>query len=290
MKFINKFYTEGWNVAYKRKEETNYKVIKNNIDSWTADPFIFEYDGDVYIFGEVYEYEYPRGAIGYSKLINGKFSKWKIVIKEKFHLSFPYIIEENGNIYIYPESSANHEFYRYKCILFPDIWIKENVFIDNIMLCDTVFFDKNNRRYGFTYDITNNKNQLRMFEIKNNKLKFLEDSIITDDISIARPGGKVIVQNSEFIRVSQDCKKFYGKAINFVKFDYENGKYKENLIRKIEISEIKILSNQKFKGIHTYNSSKNYEVIDLKFRKIILSSIIYRVINIIRRNFNKWKK
>jgi len=31
---FNKLFTTGWNIAYKNKNESEYTIIKNNVDSW----------------------------------------------------------------------------------------------------------------------------------------------------------------------------------------------------------------------------------------------------------------
>ena len=110
---FNKLFTTGWNIAYKNKNESEYTIIKNNVDCWVADPFLFEKDNKLYIFAEMYKFNRMKGSIGYCQIENGKQTKWKEIIHEDYHLSFPNVIEENGEIYLYPESSENNNFYSY---------------------------------------------------------------------------------------------------------------------------------------------------------------------------------
>lgn len=284
----NKLYTIGWNIAIKNKNEKKYHVLKNNIGSWVADPFLVEKDNQLYIFGEMYEYRCHKGSICYSKYDGKYFSRWKKIIDEPYHISFPNIEIDNKKMYMYPESSASNEFYRYKCIEFPNIWKKEKVYLNNVQICDTVFFTSEEKKYGLTYDIKNEANLLELFEF-NDKDEILSQKkkIITDDLRIARPGGKVIYNGKEKIRVAQDCSDFYGKSLNFLKFDIINNQYKEKIVKKMTIDDIEIDSKFKFHGLHTYNTSKNYEVIDVKFRKILLSNIFWKIINKIRKLVKK---
>ena len=111
MNLLKKLFVVGWNVAYRKKGQKEYKVIKNHFTSWSADPFVFEYNNEVYIFAEIFNLSRYRGCIGYTKLVDGKFTKWKEVIVEDYHLSFPNIQVEDGNIYIYPETQKSKIFY-----------------------------------------------------------------------------------------------------------------------------------------------------------------------------------
>lgn len=62
-------------------EAVPFRAIKNNLRYWVADPFVFERDGETYIFAELFDYLRRRGVIGYSKLkANGSFSSWKEII------------------------------------------------------------------------------------------------------------------------------------------------------------------------------------------------------------------
>ena len=147
-----------YHVAYKKRGDTEYKVIENNSNSWVADPFIFKHKNNIYIFGEYFITEKEKGAIAYSKWNGKSFEKWKIVIEEDYHLSFPNIFEEGDEIYICPESNQSNELYLYKAIEFPDKWEKVHIICNNIKCVDTVFLKRGNKKFCFTYDL-NEKNE-----------------------------------------------------------------------------------------------------------------------------------
>ncbi len=283
MKLKDKLYTIGWNVAYKKKNDKKFTVIKNNYNSWTADPFIFEYHGDVYIFGELYNYDRWQGCLGYTKLVNGKFSKWHEIIIEDYHLSFPNICIENDDIYIYPESEQNNSFYRYKAVNFPDEWQKEKVYVNNRKLVDSVFFNIKDKKYFMSYDISKEPKQLFICPVKKDNIEIEKRIVINEDDSEARLGGNILIYNHELIRVAQDCKDFYGKSLKFFKMKFDGKNYSEELLKEIDVSDVDLNSKNKFHGIHTYNCSENYEVIDLKFKKIIFYGIFGKAKKMIRK-------
>ena len=73
---------------------------------WIADPFLFDYGKNTFLFYEVYDRIKRKGLIGYSIIDSeGIITEPQIVLEEKHHLSFPYVFEYKGGIYMMPESA-----------------------------------------------------------------------------------------------------------------------------------------------------------------------------------------
>lgn len=266
-KIINFFTEDYYCVAYKTKVMKKFKIVKCKKNYWAADPFLFQNDGKTYLFAELMNKKRNKGEIGYCEFIDGKWSEWNIVIKENYHLSFPNIFLENGNIYICPEANESKQIYLYKAKVFPQKWEKDKILLDNISCCDTVFFDLDGRKYGFTYRIDLKPKQLLLFEIKNDKIVFIDNNPINSDDASARCGGKVINREGKFIRVGQDCKETYGKGLVFCEFSMENNQYSEKIIERKYIDDYQTERVFLKRGVHTYNYIDNLEVIDIKFKK-----------------------
>lgn len=98
-------FAESWNIAWRNRpvaslledRGTPFIILKNSFRYWAADPFIFNYNGELYIFAELYDYITRKGVIGYCKWNGVRFGRWKKVIEEDYHLSYPYIFERDGN-------------------------------------------------------------------------------------------------------------------------------------------------------------------------------------------------
>ena len=154
-----KMFADSWNVAYRIKnsdiihdKESPFIVVENAPHCWAADPFIIERCGKTYIFAELYGIVKGRGVIGYYELTPEE-SKWKPVIIEPWHLSYPYIYCENNDIYMIPEANESKTLYCYRAIKFPDQWERLAPIRENVRYVDTSLFKWNGKEMALTYQI-----------------------------------------------------------------------------------------------------------------------------------------
>ena len=246
--------------------DTPFTVIPNTKEYWCADPFLFEKDGTLYAFFEVLDYSKRKGLLGYRTVSENGFGNINIIYEDECHLSFPFIYEENGEIYMVPESSKSNTLFRLKCKRFPDVWEKEKVLLEDEVV-DTVIFDKDNVRYYVSQRVDSEKlyNRLDVFYDDNGELKEIEGNPQKLDSCTARGAGKVFSFDGGLIRPSQDCGTSYGEKLNFNKIiRLDKSCYKEKLIKTVNCSDIKLDADNNFDGIHTYNKLGNVEIIDLR--------------------------
>lgn len=289
-------FVEGWHVAFRNKKsgsilediKTKFSVIPNCWHGWCADPFVFEYKNEVYIFAELFDYIKDYAGIGYCVLDKktNKFSKWKVVVQEEFHMSYPFIFEKDGSVYMIPETSGNHSLILYKAEQFPDVWVKEKVLLDDVQIVDTTLDDiKEEGTLGLTYKLMqDSKWELWALRFSEDKVCFAESGPISSDDATARPGGRFFDYNGKKVRVSQDCEKSYGYALNFMELiNFSQDHFTEKLIKYISPDDICVDRQIKITGIHTYNATDSYEVIDIK-------SVDYNVLYFFFRIFRKMKR
>lgn len=286
-------FAESWNVAWRRGNpgkilsdiETPFNIIRNSFRYWAADPFVYEKNGEVHLFAELYDYILRRGVIGYCKLDGSRNSRWIPIIVEKYHLSYPCIIEYEGNIYLMPESSEAKELVLYQAVDFPHKWGKRYVLREGVSFADTTPIKWKEYGWALTHDVEDPYNpQLILIDLKN-----LQDDVYVENVDMfqSRPAGQTFQHETKYIRPAQlslDCDKGYGKAILFYTYFIENKmKYDEKLIRKLYPEELKYSKKIFADGMHTYNASQNYEVIDLKTRRFNILNFMFRLVNKIKR-------
>src|SRR5204862_6039543 len=82
-------------------------VVRNPPGRFLADPFVATREGDTVIFVEDFDFASGKGAISALRLLPaGRYELIPNVIEESFHLSFPYLFEYAGELYMVPESQA----------------------------------------------------------------------------------------------------------------------------------------------------------------------------------------
>lgn len=275
MKFLNR--KSVWQIAIRKTgnpvglpdTKVPFRKVRNPYWGWAADPFLFEKDGKLYLFAELYSWLNKRGFLGYAVVgKHGHIGRWKTVIKEDYHLSYPFIFEHNGDIYLCPESYQANSIYLYKAVKFPNVWEKAEVLVDDVICCDTTLVRIGGRVYGVTCGGDND--QLLLFRLNGAKggLEFSTSNPVVSDRSTARPAGKFIfTKNGEIFRVSQDCSKKYGGALNFIKVEFDWQNYSEEIVVKWTPRDVMIdRLKEKCDGVHTFNRLGDFEVIDFHFQ------------------------
>lgn len=276
-------------VAYKQttsndrlKRESKFHVIKNNYMSWTADPFPIEKDGELYIFAEVYLYKKAKGVIGYSKLTDKGFTKWKVVIEEVYHLSFPNLFWKDNVLYMCPESHQNNTLHLYRCVRFPDQWVKDKeIAVGDFN--DTICYEKDNQKFLMTYKLDNS---FHIYKMENNQLIDNDVSNSITDINTLRPAGKILTTSDGTNKmVTQIGKPLYGSGLVFKEFNLCWPDYKERELFRLTADDLNIDKRRNYIGLHTFNVSENYTVVDLIWEEIVWQRIFFRCLRKIRKLF-----
>lgn len=286
----SKLYTDSWYIAYRRKssniikdKSSKFNVIENASKCWAADPFVVEVEGKIFIFAELYDYTRGRGVIGYYELDNLE-KKWRIAINEPYHLSYPHIYQKGNDIYLMPEAIASQSLYCYRAISFPDKWEKLEPIRKNVRYADTSIFEWKDKELALTYRmLENGQYDLVLLDLQDQT----KDKVIElTDIDLRRPGGKIC--SKECIRVAQNCREGYGKGLIFYHYNIDQyGNYTEKEIERLSPEQMTLSKNLYLDGMHTYNVSEHYEVIDIKTRTIGLLQLALRVKGKIKRTIMK---
>jgi len=260
-----------WNIAYTRESwKTNLnksKITKipNPNNRWFADPFVVKQNQFHYIFFEDYNLISKKGSISCIKIDNKNKTKYyKEIIKENFHLSFPFIFKYNTSYYMIPETHENKSVRLYKCHKFPNKWKFFKKIMTNIDCVDPIIFKFKNNWVLVVSKAKNEylHNKLCVYISKNplstNWKPLISNPVITSDV-FGRNAGLIQESKKEIYRISQaHLPGNYGAYISVNKIlTILKNKYNEKKVKKILPPKKKTMS-----VIHTLNYVKNFTVFD----------------------------
>ncbi len=213
-----------WTVQIKNLSQTRRGIRtqinpKRGTNDFCADPFLWEHDGKMYCFFEYFDYTRKLGKISYVCLEDASTGVISDALVEDFHLSFPYIFEFQGEIYLCPETSAINEIRIYRCLDFPSKWVYSETIMKDVNAADTVLFENG----GVWWMLTN----IDIAEIGDHSI-FLSafyansplstqwtphlDNPIQMSASCARNAGLIQTPNGIFRGSQSQAFNFYGKS------------------------------------------------------------------------------
>jgi hypothetical protein len=293
--FFQRFYRTDYMIAFRFIKHDNsffmnnrekFTAFKNNNKYWYADPILFKFDNKIYMFYEAYNKKINRGEIGVAQVIGNKIVGKQIIIKEPFHMSYPFVFSFKDKIYMIPETSSVKRLLLYESVDFPYKWKLSKVLLDNIELSDATIYPHKDKIFIFVSKVLNYSpynDELLLYTLENefNMIPHKNNPIVTDN-EFSRPAGRIIKYNDKIIRVSQDCSNGgYGKAIKFNEIlSISVNDYHEKNIFTILPDQIRIKFNKKLNGAHTYGKCDDFEVIDVRYSVFDIKrllSFLYRL-------------
>lgn len=115
-----------------------------------ADPFVCTRDGRTWCFIEDYVCKAGKGRISVLEIDGTKAIERGVALEEPFHLSFPFVFEYRGALYMCPESAQRRQIRLYRCAEFPLRWELEKVLMDGVSAADTLLFERGGRWWMLT--------------------------------------------------------------------------------------------------------------------------------------------
>jgi len=107
------------------KSMWRYKPLLPPRDRGWADPFVIERDDKYYVFMEEIVYAKGHGHISVMTVEvgpNGQFERTNPVpvIEQPYHMSYPFLLEYQDELYMIPETAENRTVDLYRCTEFPN--------------------------------------------------------------------------------------------------------------------------------------------------------------------------
>lgn len=192
-------------------------------DRFWADPFLWSRQGRHHVFLEEYPYADARGVISVMEIDAQGVSLGpaKPIIERPYHLSYPYLFEVDGELYMVPEQKAARRVELFHCVEYPNRFVPVATWFKGVRMVDVTVFQHEERWWLFC---AVKEKGLRYDE---SLCAFYTDHPVTGtwsphpmnplvkDIRKGRPGGRVFKdQQGRLLRPSQDCGPHYGAGLN----------------------------------------------------------------------------
>ena len=240
-------------------------------DRYWADPFVLTRAGLHYVFVEEKIYQTKRGHIACLLLDTyGNLLSNETVLERPYHLSYPFLFEYKGQLYMLPESAQNRSLDVYRCTHFPGRWEFVQTLMQDVYAVDATLLEHAGKWWLFM----NMKQEEGSSSLDRLFLYYADNPVTTDwtphplnpvvvDIRRARPAGCIYSQQGKLIRPSQDSSVRYGYALNF------------NRITKLSDTEYEEVSETRFEppagkhilATHTFNRTEKITVLDAVIRR-----------------------
>lgn len=261
-----------WFMAYRKRtgkrnaltDRTGFRVVPWPCGRFYADPFLIKRNEKTYLFFEDFEFQKDRAAISYLEIDNqGELGAPQRVLDNGYHMSYPYLIESGGIVYMIPETRAKKTIELYRATEFPRNWEFVKVIAEDVLAVDSTVFEHSGKFWLFTNVAVpggSTFDELHLFYSDSLEGKWTPHprNPIVSDVRCARPAGALFYEDGKLIRPAQDCSLRYGYALTFSEVDVlSETNYREKPYKRIEPDWCpgSICT-------HTYNRTEDFEVLD----------------------------
>ena len=262
---------EQWCLGYRfdagerwQGELSRFTRLLPPTDRFWADPFAYRRDGRHFIFLE--ELPFARGKAHISVMEvdrDGRHSKPRCVLKRDYHLSYPFLIEDKGELYMVPETGENRTVEIYRCVEFPWQWQLEKVLLRDAWCVDATFHRHEGKWWMFVnigVEGAENYDELHLYhadELLGEWTPHIANPI-KSDVRGARPAGRLYRQGGALYRLAQICAPLYGSGIVVHKvLELNTERYREE-----EVERVLPGKSSGLLGMHTYNRDGELSVMD----------------------------
>jgi hypothetical protein len=254
----------GWRTApYRallRERTAAFTPLRDDGRRYYADPFAFQWQDRTFLFVEEYVYATRRGRLSVSEIgKDGTASTPRPILEEPYHLSYPFVFEKDGQIWMIPESGAARGVYLYRAEAFPFRWKREARLIGDSEAYDATLLSHDGLLWIFACERSWNSSSWDALSLfRSDRLEGEwhphHHNPVLIDASTSRPAGAVFRWGEDLVRPVQDGSRGYGGGVVLCRIDTLNAEaFAQTPLGRIHCGP---------HDCHTYNQA-GIEVIDV---------------------------
>lgn len=265
-----------WYVGWRRAEadrltETRaiphggWNVLPDDGQRFYADPMIVSWQGRDWVFVEEFPYATAKGIVSAVEIgPNGPVGTPRPVFESKVHLSYPFVFERDGAMWMIPESSAGGMVDLYRAEDFPAGWKHVATLVSGVNVGDATLVEQNGRFWLFgtvgggdasTWDALH---LWSASKLTGPWAAHSENPVLLDALG-ARPAGAFYRRGGELWRPAQDCTTGYGAGLALCRVTKLDD---EGFAQEIEAVLRAGGADWPGSGLHTVNWANGLEVVD----------------------------
>ena len=255
-------------------EDVEWVKSKNN-NTYYADGFAVKISERILLLFEDYSYKNRKGhitAVWFSER-NNIFSKPVTILSELWHLSYPFILKHEGEIYCMPECKEHNSIELYKLDTQAMKLVPYRTMIEGIAAVDpTLIFHQNHWYLFFTSgNATNIELHIWHAEKLDDKFEPHVLNPVKSDISNSRPAGSLFYLDGKLYRPAQDASRTYGGRIiiNEIKI------LSEDYFLEMAVSVLEPPAS--FSGLHNLSFAGDYMYFDCKKTGFSSANFMYQL-------------
>ncbi len=193
--------------------------------TYLADPFGLWRDGQLYLFAETYDYRTRIGGIDVLRLdAQLNLIDRSTCLREPWHLSYPFLIEADGETYMLPEAHKSGTMKLYRARRFPYDWEPvATIALDSPAIdASPIFFEGLWWIfYAPSYDLGAKMGVMHAAWAEKLTGPWHPHPLnpLRQDLAGARPGGTPMIVDGKIIIPLQDCSRTYGGAIKLLRIE-----------------------------------------------------------------------
>ncbi|SFG20302.1 hypothetical protein SAMN05518801_11046 [Novosphingobium sp. CF614] len=258
---------------------------------YLADPFGLWREGRLYVFAEHFDYRDAVGCIAVTVFDERLVPvKQAIVLREPWHLSYPFVFEAEGETWLLPEAFESGGLWLYRAAAFPYRWERAHrIALDHVPLDTTPVHDGERWWLFYAPAWPETARLTRLCAAYSDRLEgpwtaHPGNPILVDPHG-ARPGGTPVWHAGVLHLPLQDCRGTYGAALRLLRVD------------RLTPDEIAATVSMTLRapptaapfvdGCHTLSAAGPVTLIDVKQTRISPRGLLMRPLRDLRRILGK---
>lgn len=181
-----------------------------------ADPFALRRDGREWVFYERLDHAEGRGFLVARELLADGFGDEHVVLRAPHHLSYPFVLEHEGELWLVPESHEAGEVALWRCRSFPGEWERITTLLPGFRGIDSTLTHHACRWWMFTSEHGNGHDRrLHVFHAEHltGPWRAHAQNPVKHDARSVRGAGTPFVHAGELYRPAQDCSRIHEERI-----------------------------------------------------------------------------